>query len=276
MKTRLVERLSVEHLFLVLVAVIVLVPFVWIIAAGFKTQISLLQGEIFFTPNLDSFREVLFSKTTEFFSNTFNSFVIASASTLLILFAATLGGYAMERMETPRWLIHTLLGWSVIFHMIPPITLVAAWFPLYRQLGLDNSYTGMVLAHVALHLPMGLWLMANFIRDVPIELEEAARIDGCSTPYMIWKIVVPLIAPGLAATGILMFIFSWNEFAVALNMTAKQTATVPVAIAKFAQGYEIKYGEMAATAALSLIPALLFLLLGQRYIVKGLTTGALK
>lgn len=276
MKLRVGEHLKVEHLFLLLVACFVLVPFVWIIAAGFKTQISLLQGEIFFTPNLASYREVLFSKTTEFFSNSFNSLVIASISTLLILIAATLGGYAMERMDTPRWVIQTLLGWSVIFHMIPPITLVAAWFPLYRELGLDNSYAGMVLAHVALHLPMALWLMSNFIRDVPRELEEAARIDGCSTPYMIWKIVIPLVAPGLAATAILMFIFSWNEFAVALNMTAKQTATVPVAIAKFAQGYEIKYGEMAATAALALIPALLFLLLGQRYIVKGLTTGALK
>ncbi len=276
MKTRWAERFSIEHLFLLVVACFVLVPFIWIIAAGFKTQISLLQGEIFFTPNLASYKEVLFSKTTEFFANAFNSLVIASVSTLLILVAATLGGYAMERMDTPRWVVHTLLGWSVIFHMIPPITLVAAWFPLYRELGLDNTYTGMVLAHMALHLPMALWLMANFIRDVPLELEEAARIDGCSTPYLIWKIIVPLVAPGLAATAILMFIFSWNEFAVALNMTAKQTATVPVAIAKFAQGYEIKYGEMAATAALALIPALLFLLLGQRYIVKGLTTGALK
>lgn len=276
MKTRWSERFSFEHILLLLVACCVLVPFVWIIAAGFKTQISLLQGEIFFTPNLASYREVLFSKTTEFFSNTFNSLVIASASTLVIVFAATLGGYAMERLETPRWMVHTLLGWSVVFHMIPPITLVAAWFPLYRQLGLDNTYTGMVLAHVALHLPMALWLMSSFIRDVPIELEEAARIDGCSTPYLLWKIIVPLIAPGLAATAILMFIFSWNEFAVALNMTAKQTATVPVAIAKFAQSYEIKYGEMAATAALALIPALLFLLMGQRYIVKGLTTGAIK
>ena len=276
MKPGWAERFSIEHLFLLVVDCFVLVPFIWIVAAGFKTQISLLQGEIFFTPNMASYREVLFSKTTEFFSNAFNSLVIASISTLLILVAATLGGYAMERMETPRWVVHTLLGWSVIFHMIPPITLVAAWFPLYRELGLDNTYTGMVLAHLALHLPMALWLMANFIRDVPIELEEAARIDGCSTPYLIWKIIVPLVAPGLAATAILMFIFSWNEFAVALNMTAKQTATVPVAIAKFAQGYEIKYGEMAATAALALIPALLFLLLGQRYIVKGLTTGALK
>jgi len=264
------------HLFLLAVAVFVLVPFVWIVAAGFKTQISLLQGEIFFTPTLASFREVLFSRTTEFMNNVFNSFVVAAASTAAILVAATLGGYAIERLNTPRWAVNTMLGWAVVFHMVPPITLVAAWFPIYREIGLDNTYLGLVLGHVAVHLPMALWLMTNFIRDVPVELEEAARIDGCSTPYLIWRIIVPLVAPGLAATAILMFIFSWNEFAVALNLTAKQTATVPVAIAKFAQGYEIKYGEMAATAALALLPALAFLLFGQRYIVKGLTTGAVK
>ncbi|MFN8701800.1 MAG: carbohydrate ABC transporter permease [Rhodospirillales bacterium] len=264
------------HLGLLLVAAVVLIPFVWIIAAAFKSQISLLLGEVFFTPTLASFREVLFSRSTEFMSNTFNSLVVAAGSTLVILVAATLGGYAIERLGTPRWAVHTMLGWAVVFHMVPPITLVAAWFPLYREIGLDNTYMGLVLAHVAVHLPMALWLMTNFVRDVPIELEEAARIDGCSTPFLIWRIVVPLVAPGLAATAILMFIFSWNEFAVALNLTAKQTATIPVAIAKFAQGYEIKYGEMAATAALSLVPALAFLLFGQRYIVKGLTAGAVK
>ena len=268
--------IALSHLFLIVVAAFVLVPFFWIVAAGFKTQISLLQGEIFFTPTLASFREVLFSKTTEFLDNTLNSLIVATGSTLVILVAATLGGYAIERMGTPRWIVHALLGWAVVFHMVPPITLVAAWFPLYRELGLDNTYLGLVLGHVAVHLPMALWLMANVVRDVPVELEEAARIDGCSTPWLIWRIIVPLLAPGLAATAILMFIFSWNEFAVALNLTAKQTATIPVAIAKFAQGYEIKYGEMAATAALSLVPALLFLLFGQRYIVKGLTTGAVK
>lgn len=268
--------IALSHFFLIVVAAFVLVPFFWIVAAGFKTQISLLQGEIFFTPTLASFREVLFSKTTEFLDNTLNSLIVAAGSTLVILVAATLGGYAIERMGTPRWLVHALLGWAVVFHMVPPITLVAAWFPLYRELGLDNTYAGLILGHVAVHLPMALWLMANFVRDVPVELEEAARIDGCSTPWLIWRIIVPLLAPGLAATAILMFIFSWNEFAVALNLTAKQTATIPVAIAKFAQGYEIKYGEMAATAALSLVPALLFLLFGQRYIVKGLTTGAVK
>lgn len=275
-KRRLLTSGPIFQLFLLVVAVFVLVPFFWIVAAAFKTQIALLQGEILFEPTLHSFREVLFSRTSDFLHNTANSLIVAGGSTLAILIAATLGAYAIERLRTPRWLVHLLLGWAVVFHMVPPITLVAAWFPLYREAGLDNTLIGLVASHVAVHLPMAIWLMANFIRDVPVELEEAARIDGCSTPYLIWKIIVPVVAPGLAATAILMFLFSWNEFTVALNLTAKQTATMPVAIAKYAQGYEIKYGEMAATAALAIIPALAFLLFGQRFIVKGLTAGAVK
>jgi hypothetical protein len=116
--------IALSHFFLIVVAAFVLVPFFWIVAAGFKTQISLLQGEIFFTPTLASFREVLFSKTTEFLDNTLNSLIVAAGSTLVILVAATLGGYAIERMGTPRWLVHALLGWAVVFHMVPPITLV--------------------------------------------------------------------------------------------------------------------------------------------------------
>jgi len=111
---------------------------------------------------------------------------------------------------------------------------------------------------------------------VPEELVEAARMDGASTGTLLARVVVPIVAPGLAATAVLVFVFSWNEFAVALNLTMKQTATVPVAIAKFAQDFEIQYTQMAASAALSIVPALILLLLGQRFIVKGLTVGALK
>jgi multiple sugar transport system permease protein len=160
--------------------------------------------------------------------------------------------------------------------MIPPVALAGAWFTMMRAVGLDNTFTGLVLAHTTLNLPMALWLMAVFIREVPRELEEAARIDGASTPVLLWKIVLPLIAPGLAATAVLTFVFSWNEFAVSLNLTMKQTATVPVAIAKFAQDFELLYTQMAAGAALSILPALLLLLVGQRFIVKGLTQGAVK
>ncbi len=115
--------------------------------------------------------------------------------------------------------------------------------------------------------------MSVFVRDIPLELEEAARLDGCTTPQMLWRIVVPLVRPGLAATAILVFVFSWNEFAIALNLSGGSTATVPVAIAKFAQEYEIKNGVMAAGVVLSVIPAVLLLLFAQRHIVKGLTAG---
>jgi multiple sugar transport system permease protein len=115
-----------------------------------------------------------------------------------------------------------------------------------------------------------------FVREVPLELEEAARLDGASTPMLLRHVVLPLIAPGLAAAAILTFVFSWNEFAVALTLTMKQTATVPVAIAKFAQDFEIRYTQMAAAAARSILPALVLLLIGQRYITSGLTQGAVK
>jgi multiple sugar transport system permease protein len=147
---------------------------------------------------------------------------------------------------------------------------------MFRALGWDNTYSAMVLIHVVLNLPIGIAVMMVFVRDVPVELQEAARLDGCSTPRLLWHVILPLVKPGLAATGILAFIFSWNEFAVALNLTASQTATVPVAIAKFAQEYEIKNGVMAAGAVLSIIPAVLVLLLAQRHIVKGLTAGSVK
>ena len=145
-----------------------------------------------------------------------------------------------------------------------------------RTVGLDNTLTGLVLAHATLNLPMTFWLVAVFVRDVPKELEEAARLDGASPPAVFWNVVLPIIRPGLAAAAVLGFVFSWNEFAVALTLTSKQTATVPVAIAKFAQDYQIQYTQMAATAALSILPALLLLLVAQRYIVGGLTQGALK
>ena len=122
----------------------------------------------------------------------------------------------------------------------------------------------------------GIWLMTTFIREVPRELEEAARIDGCGTLQVLWRVIVPVVMPGIAATAILVFVHSWNEFVVALNLTARQTATVPVAIAKYAQEHETKYGEMAAGAVLSTFPALFLLFFAQRHIVRGLTAGAVK
>jgi multiple sugar transport system permease protein len=269
-------RTRVSHGALALAALVVLLPFVYIAAAGFRTRISLLIGEVWFTPILGNFEELLYSGTSDFIGNFMNSVVVGCSSTAIVLAIATLGAYSLARLDWPRWLVHALLLWSVAFHILPAITLVGAWYFLFRWARLYNTYGGLILAHVALNLPLALWLMTAFMREVPKELEEAAKIDGCSIPTLIVRVILPVILPGLLAVGILVFISSWNEFVVALNLTAKQTQTVPLAIAKYAQENEIKYGEMAAGAALSLAPALLLLLIGQRYIVRGLTAGAIK
>lgn len=264
------------HILLAAAAVIVLFPMFWIIGSAFRTQISLMMGEFWFTPVLFNFTEVLFSRTSDYLLNFKNSLLIGGVSTLLCLVIATLGAYSIHRMRWRPWVGHVILGWALVFHMIPPIALAGAWFAMFRTLGLDNTYTALILAHTALNLPMALWLMGVFMREVPPELEEAARIDGAGTPELLLRVIVPLVMPGLMATAVLVFIFSWNEFPVALSLSLKQTATVPVAIAKYAQEFEIKYTEMAASAALSIVPALILLLIGQRYIVKGLTAGAVK
>jgi multiple sugar transport system permease protein len=275
-EAKLPSRSGITHAALIAAALLVLIPVIWVVAAGFRTQISLLSGAFWFTPVLKSFHEVLFSKTSDFLVNYRNSLVVGTLSTLICLTAATLAAWSLNRMPWPRSFVHVFLGWALVFHMFPPLALAAAWFTMMRSVGLDNTLTAVVLAHTVLNLPMALWLMGVFMREVPVELEEAARIDGATTPVLLRRIVLPIIAPGLAATSILTFVFSWNEFGVALTLTMKQTATVPVAIAKFAEDYEILYTQMAAAAALSILPALVLLIIGQRYIVAGLTQGAVK
>jgi multiple sugar transport system permease protein len=261
------------HAILTLAAVIVILPALWIGLAAFKTQIALLRGDLLFTPWFGNFNELLFSRSSDYGAHFVNSLVIASVSTAIVLVVSTLAAYSMHRMRWPAIVPALILIVSLVFYMIPPITLVGPWYVMFRSLGWDNTYTALVLAHVTLNLPIGVAVMSVFVRDIPLELEQAARLDGCTTPQMLWRIVVPLVRPGLAATAILVFVFSWNEFAVALTLSGGRTATVPVAIAKFAQEYEIKNGVMAAGVVLSVIPAVLLLLLAQRHIVKGLTAG---
>jgi multiple sugar transport system permease protein len=273
---RRTPRTLATHAALIVAAMVVLFPFVWIALAAFKTQISLMIGEVAFTPTLANFDEVLFSGASDYLANYRNSLIVATASTLIVLTVATLAAYSIERLAWPRWLVHGFLLGAALFNAIPAITLVGAWYVGFRALGLYNTYAAVVLAHATLNLPIGIWLMATFIREVPRELEEAARIDGCGTLQMLWRVIVPVVMPGIAATAILVFIHSWNEFVVALNLTARETATVPVAISKYAQENETKYGAMAAGAVLSVLPSLVLLFFAQRAIVRGLTAGAVK
>ena len=265
-----------RHAVLIGFALIVLFPFVWIVMASFKTQIALLMGQWRFTPTLYSFDAVINGKTSDFVTNFKNSSIIAAASTFIVLIVATLAAFSLYRLKWAEWVLRLLLAWSLIFHMVPPITLAGAWYEMFRSVGLDNTYIGIILAHTTINLPMALWMMGVFIRDVPKELVEAAMIDGAKTPKVLRYVVIPIVRPGLAATGILCFIFSWNEFPVALTLSQRDTATVPLGIGKYAQENTIAFTEMAAASTLSIIPAFILLIVAQRFIVRGLTSGAVK
>ncbi len=257
-------------------SVIIILPFLWIASAAFKRRIDILLGNIkspFVTFNFD---EVLFSSSSDYGQNFVNSLIVSTSATVGVLVACTMAAYVLYRLKWPAWITTVLFLWTVLFHMMPHTVVAAAWFPLFLEFGLINTHLGLIIANITFNIPMGLWLMSAFVRDIPIELEEAARIDGCKPHQAFLRITVPLLKPGLIAAGILVFIFSWNEFAVALVMTSRETQTVPVGIAKYAQEYEVLYGEMAAASVLSTIPAMLLLMFGQRFIIRGLTAGALK
>ena len=256
--------------------VLVLVPFIWISTIAFKKQIDILMMKMVFKPTLFNFEKLFFSKEATFFNDIFNSLVVGISSTIIILVVCSMAAFTMIRLKIPQWITALIFLWVIVFHMLPPITFVGSWFQMASSLGLFNSRIALILAHVTINLPIGLLIISSFMRDLPTEIQEAAFIDGCSNRQVYLKVILPLLTPGLFATAVIVFLFSWNDFMVAMNLTAKATQTVPVSIATFSQQYEVRYGEMAAGSLVSLIPALILTFFAQKYIVKGLTAGAVK
>lgn len=257
-------------------AALVLLPFAWILSIAFKTQIAILIGQIRFTPVLTNFETLLFGKASQFLPSLWNSVIVTFTATALVLAISAMAVFTMFRLNVGPWVRFALFTWAMIFHILPPITFIGAWFVQLLSLNLFDTRLGLILAETVLHLPLALWLMYSFIHEVPEELIESARLDGCHDADVFKQIMLPLLRPAMIAAGVLVFIFIWNDFIVAANLTSSDTQTVPVTIASYAQEYEIRYGEMAAGAVLSIIPAILFVLVGQKYIVRGLMSGSLK
>jgi multiple sugar transport system permease protein len=261
---------------IVLALIIVVGPFLWILMNSFKTQIAILSGAWTFTPTLDSYSDVLLSRRSDFVHALYTSAIVAAASTMIVLVVGTLAAYSLHRFSWPRWVVMGFLGWTLAFHVIPVITLVGPWYLMFKELGLYDTRTALVLTHITINLPMAIWLMLAFLRAVPPEIEEAALVDGCTPLSAFLRMTLPLVIPGLIATGVLTFIFSWNDFPVALSLTSQANATVPVVVSKFSNDYEVLHSQMAAASVLATLPALLLMFIGQRFIVQGLTIGAVK
>jgi len=265
-----------SHFATVILSIGIVFPFVWIFINSIKRQVDIYTGTLRFSPTWINYNRLLFSKQAHFIMNITNSIIVAAGSTLLVMLCATFMAYALDRFRWPKWVPNVFLGWTIVFRMIPPITFVGSWYVLFRRIGLYNSLTGLMLTHVALNLPVATWLMMSFVQDAPRELEYAALIDGCGYAGAFFRIVLPLIAPGLVASSIISFVYSWNEFVVAVSLTTSDTETITVGISKFAQLDVIQHGHMAAAAIIATVPGLLVVYFGQKYIVKGLTLGALK
>jgi multiple sugar transport system permease protein len=204
-----------------------------------------------------------------------NSVIVAGSTTVLCLAVGSLAAFALAKLQFRGR--KSLLAAALAISMFPPIATVSPLYLLVRALGLRDHPAGLVLAYTTFALPLALWIMTGFFREIPDELYESARIDGC-TPFQALRwIHFPLALPGVATTGILVFIFAYNEFLYALTFTSSpDKRTIPVAISLLASGHQEPWGEMAAVSVVAVVPIVAAVLFFQRHIVSGLTRGAVK
>jgi len=266
-----------RHAFLVMMSVVTLIPLGFTFLTSLKYLRDIVSGDLSFTPTLFNYQELFAGSRGIFGRLLWNSLVTGLGSAFLVLFVGTLAAYSLSRFRWRRLVTSLVLGWLLFVNMLPHIVFVGPYYLLSRRLLLYDTPLAVILAHMVFNMPLAVWMLQDFFREIPHELEEAALVDGCNQIQSFWRIILPIARPGLAATAILMFVFSWNEFLFALSLTNTPNAnTLPVGIASFVQEHNIRYGEMAAASFLATIPALVMVFFAQRQIVRGLTLGALK
>jgi len=226
----------------------------------------------FFKPTLENFKEVF--TLYPLWKYLSNSLICASASTAIALFIGTPAAYSLARFQFKSR--ENLAVWILSTRMAPPIAAVIPFFILLRIIRLLDTRIGLIIIYVAVSLPFVVWIMRGFFEDLPRELEESAMVDGCSRYGAMFRIAFPLSAPGITASAILVFMFNWNEFLFGLLLTGRRARTMPVAVPLFMKEFGIQWGYMAASAITMIVPLFIFTLFIQRYLVRGLTMGAIK
>lgn len=263
-------------LILIVLLIISVFPIVWIIGISLKTRTDIFAWPprfIFFKPTLQNFRYVLFGQRS-FTPFLVNSLVIASSSTIVAMVLGTTAGYALARTKSKR--AQNLSFYILSTRMMPPIAVALPFYMIMMRLGLIDTRLAIVMAHTTFNLSIVVWLTKGFFEELPEELDEAAQVDGCSPLQAFLRIMLPLAAPGLSASAIFCFIFSWNEFLYSLILSGYRTKTLPVAIAGFQSSVGVRWGEMAAGCVVAIAPIIVFTIIVQGYLVRGLTAGAVK
>ena len=265
---------SLHYAALILLAIFCVSPIVVMFATSLKLQTQIFNTGInfIFTPTLQNYRDVLNEGGfTRYLSN---SLIVGVVSTLITLVLGTMAAYGLARFRFRGR--NTVAYTTLLLRTVPLAVLAVPVFMIWNEAGIINSLSGLVLLYVAVNLPFTIWLLYGFIAQVPIELEEAARIDGCGPIQVFYKVVLPLIKPGLAAASIFTFRIAWNEFILALVLTDRATRTLPVAASLYITDIGVDWGRIMALGSLIAIPPLVFTFIAARQIITGLTAGAVK
>lgn len=261
------------HVLVIVLVLLVMFPFIWLIVMSFKTteDIFAWPPRWFFTPTTENYTELW---RGDFPKSFWNSLVTSVTSTVIAIVLGVPGAYALSRFEMRRSNQLSIL--ILASRMAPPIAFTIPYFLAYRWMGLLDTKTGLILIYLTFNLSLVIWLMRSFFDATPKALEEAAWIDGASLWQSFTKIILPLSGPGLAATAILCFLYSWNDFFFALILTRTEATTAPVAIVNFMDYEGWAWGRIAAGGAMVMLPVLVFSLLVRRFLIQGMTAGAIK
>jgi multiple sugar transport system permease protein len=246
-----------------------MLPFLWMVLGSFKTTVDFLSYPPvwLFQPTLENYRQVFADNA--FAHYVLNSLLVASGATFFGLILGIPAAYALARWRRSAMGIVLLAA-----RMAPGIAFLIPLFVLFLQFHLVGSYVSLIASHLIFTLPLTVWLMVGFIEALPVEIEQSALIDGCSVPGVLLRVVVPLTAQGIAATSILSFIASWNNFLFALVLANENTKTLPVAVLGYIGYTSIQWGTLMAASCLITTPVLVLALCVQKYIVRGLVAGA--
>jgi multiple sugar transport system permease protein len=279
------------YVVLITITVVMVFPVYWTFVTAFKfprdafTYPPKYVPYVQFEPTLFAWRDVGLIKDptqrgthdpTTILYTLRNSVITAIGSTAVSVILGSLAAYGLARFEFKRWKNRDIAFFILSQRMLPPIVLVIPYFILYTRLGLIDTWHGLIIAHTVANLPFVVWIMRGFFLGIPKELEESARIDGCSYFQAFRSIILPLSLPGLAATSAFTTIFSWNELLFAITLTFRKAQTFPTVVAGLTHGSAALWWDISAMLLLAIVPVFIFVLIFQKYIVAGLTLGALK
>ncbi len=264
------------YLILAAVIFVAILPAIWMLSTSIKNVTELYDMPIEFIPDEPTFQNYIGvlqnSKMLQAFAN---SAIITVCVVAMTLFVSVLAGYGFARF---RFKGHGVMKVGLLFgQMIPGVVIIIPLYSLFTKIGLLDTHVSLVISDMALTIPMGVIMLSSFFESVPRELEEAAKIDGCTGIGALFRVVLPVAKPGMISVAIYTFINAWEEFLFALNLTnSSKTRTLPIAISMFSGEFSVDWGSTMAAAAVVALPVLLLFLLCNRYFVKGLSDGAVK